>query len=455
MHRRILILSVVLALLAVALVLLLPRLREPPAPQLPSIDLSSFEAAVREQVAAAQAAARARPNEADAVGELGRILHAYGQHAAAAEAYARARALAPGAFPWKYLHGRVLATLGRNPEALRALRAATAQRPDYLPAWLAVAEILLATDRAQVAAGLYRKLLEHMPDSPVIRFGLGQALASSDPPAAIEHLERVLAGAESFGAAHYQLALLYRDRGERGKAERHMDLYRRYKGRQPAQADPLLRQVEALNRGSRQLATQAKRVLAMGDLDRAAALLERALTQDPAYAGAHAALVFVYWRLGDAAQAQAHYREAVELEPNTIEAYLNYGMLLGSQDRLAEAAAVFEQGLAVDPGNATGHTFLGYIRERQGQTQEAAALYQKALELDPSQPRANFLLGRRLLAAGQGEQAAFHFEAAVVDGGPGSLWFLRQIAAAYGEAGDPERARPYQAQADRMAAAAP
>jgi Tfp pilus assembly protein PilF len=318
-----------------------------------------------------------------------------------------------------------------------------------------VANILLVTDRPTVAADLYRNLLELKPDSPVIHFGLGRALkAAGKPRGAIEQFEKAVAAADNYGTAHYQLALLYRDRGEQNKADYHLDRYRRFKGQQPSHGDPLLHQVQSLNRGSRNLATRAKLALKGGKLDLASQLFEAALTQDPAFAAAHAALVFVYWQLGDAKKAEKHYLEAIRLEPQGVEAYLNYGMLVGSQDRLDEAAEVFTSALAADPASATAHTFLGYIRDRQGRRDDAIAGYRAALALEPNQPRANYLLGELLLADGDETKAAEHFELSVTGGGPGSLWFLEKIADAYREAGRPEAAKSFQERADRLASSA-
>src|SRR5688572_25509764 len=86
---------------------------QPPAPALPSIALDSYPAAARTAIARAYDAAQGAPSDADAVGRLGRVLHAWEQWEAARAAYARASALAPKAHEWRYLEGLVLQRLAR------------------------------------------------------------------------------------------------------------------------------------------------------------------------------------------------------------------------------------------------------------------------------------------------------------------------------------------------------
>src|SRR5438067_1217542 len=100
-------------------------------------------AAAREGIARAQREAAAHLTDAQAAGSLGRVLQAWEQWEAARQAYARAQALAPDAFEWRYLDAIVLQRLARPAEAAAELKAALARTPDYLPARLKLAEALL------------------------------------------------------------------------------------------------------------------------------------------------------------------------------------------------------------------------------------------------------------------------------------------------------------------------
>src|SRR6187200_926536 len=86
--------------------------REAP-PALPRLAPDTFPAASREALTRLYKEALARPDDAAAVGSLGRVLQAWEQWDAAHAAYARAQALAPRTFEWLYLDAVVLQRLVR------------------------------------------------------------------------------------------------------------------------------------------------------------------------------------------------------------------------------------------------------------------------------------------------------------------------------------------------------
>jgi hypothetical protein len=72
-------------------------------PSLPRLAFDSFPAPTRDVLARAYKDAAARPNDAETVGALARLLHAWEQWEAAHEVYFRAQVLAPRTFAWHYL----------------------------------------------------------------------------------------------------------------------------------------------------------------------------------------------------------------------------------------------------------------------------------------------------------------------------------------------------------------
>ena len=91
-------------------------------PALPQLALDTYPAAARDAISRAHRDATAQSTDADAVGALGRVLHAWEQWDGAHQAYARAQALAPRAFEWPYLDAIVLQRLARHAEAASRLR---------------------------------------------------------------------------------------------------------------------------------------------------------------------------------------------------------------------------------------------------------------------------------------------------------------------------------------------
>src|SRR5204863_423981 len=142
-------------------------------PPLPHLSLDAYPRVAREPIARAYREASARPTDPAAAGALGRVLHAWEQWDAAADAYARAEALAPGAFEWPYLHALVLQRLARPAEAAAELASAVRIRSDYLPARLRLAEARLDAGDLDESAGLFAKLTEPAGE-PAVQFGLGR-----------------------------------------------------------------------------------------------------------------------------------------------------------------------------------------------------------------------------------------------------------------------------------------
>lgn len=90
---------------------------------------------------------------------------------------------------------------------------------------------------------------------------------------------------------------------------------------------------------------------------------ERALALDPRYALAHVGLAHAsYWRYqvsradaapatGELAQAIAHAKRAVDLDPDLAEAHSALALFLSSTDRSAEAVAAGRLAIALEPAN--------------------------------------------------------------------------------------------------------
>ena len=110
------------------------------APTAPAPPVDLFPPAAREMIRRASRDAGARPSDAQAAGQLARVLHAWEQWDAAHDAYRRAQSLAPRAYEWHYLDGVVLQRLARHSEAAEQLQRAVALNPDFTPARVKLAD---------------------------------------------------------------------------------------------------------------------------------------------------------------------------------------------------------------------------------------------------------------------------------------------------------------------------
>ena len=94
------------------------------------------------------------------------------------------------------------------------------------------------------------------------------------------------------------------------------------------------------------------------DLDRAREIEASAVRKVPPKARAHNNVGVALAACGQIEEAIAHYRKALEIEPNFAEAHDNFGVLLGQHGRFDEATAHLQQALKIKPDYAEAHNNL-------------------------------------------------------------------------------------------------
>lgn len=396
-------------LLTLAAALCLGAVQGPPA--LPVLALDAYPSAARDMLARAHREAAAHPDEPEAVGALGRALHAWDQWESAHRAYARVRALAPRAFDWHYLDAFVLQRLVRHGEAAAALTQALEIDPGYLPARIKLAEALLESHDLDRSQPLFEALLKEPAAEPAARVGLGRIAAlQGRHEAAIGHLERAIALFPELGAAHYALARSYRAVGRTEEARRALEQHARFGPRWPGLEDPILAAVKDLRNDARATLSKGIATADAGDVAGAIAAHEAALARDPSLAQAHANLISLYGRAQDWAKAEAQYRAALDAGIRTADVHYDYGVVMGLQQKWAEAEAAYRRAVAANPLHPQARNNLGNVLERRRAFDEAAAEYRAAAEAQPSFRLGRFNYGRMLLALNRPAEAAAEFE---------------------------------------------
>ena len=394
---------VLLFISSIALSAAAPQAARPP---LPRLAFDSFPAPTREVLARAYKDAAARPNDAEAVGALARLLHAWEQWETAHEAYARAQMLAPRTFAWHYLDAIVLQRLARNTEAAGRLEQALTISPSDVPARVKLAEALLESTNLDRSQQTFESLRGVPASEPAAELGLGRiAAARGRHDEAVAHLERAVTLFPEWGAAYYALALSYRALGRRDDAQRALERQAQYGPRWPAIEDPVLATVTALRDDAQTNLQRGLKLADAGDLPGAIAAHEAALALDPSIAQAHANLIALYGRARDWQKGEAHYRTVVALGFNLADAHYDYGVLLGLQERWEPAADAYRKAIAVNPRHAGAHNNLGQILERQQQLEAAAAEYRQSVNAQPTFRLARFNLGRMLIALARPDEA--------------------------------------------------
>ena len=123
----------------------------------------------------------------------------------------------------------------------------------------------------------------------------------------------------------------------------------------------------------------------VGGLHNAMILLEQAVTRDPNFALAHAALADAYafdgqnWK-----KAEAVANEVLTLDPNIGEPHATIGFIRTFWDwKLSEAEPHFKRAIALSPNYATAHQWYAINLVARAQVGAAFGEMQRALDLEP------------------------------------------------------------------------
>jgi TolB-like protein/tetratricopeptide (TPR) repeat protein len=125
----------------------------------------------------------------------------------------------------------------------------------------------------------------------------------------------------------------------------------------------------------------------------ARAAIDRALELNPNSSDAYTARGFLEESLGNVAAAEASYQAALDLNPNNGWAHLLYGQLLSqSLSRPEEAVQHLERTVAIDPLWPLARSTLGLALGASGQTERAILLLRSSIETDPDFVESYYIL---------------------------------------------------------------
>jgi TolB-like protein/DNA-binding winged helix-turn-helix (wHTH) protein/Tfp pilus assembly protein PilF len=159
----------------------------------------------------------------------------------------------------------------------------------------------------------------------------------------------------------------------------------------------------------------------------------KALELDPSLAEAHVLLAGVYQERWEWSDAEAEYKQALELKPNDAVAHLGFANWLLCQGRTDEALAWSRRARELDPLGDTGIS-IGWILFQARRYDEAIRELRSVLAVHPDGASVHWFLGFALIGKGQPEEAIHELEktASIMHRSPGSLELL---ATAHAHAG--------------------
>jgi serine/threonine-protein kinase len=171
---------------------------------------------------------------------------------------------------------------------------------------------------------------------------------------------------------------------------------------------------------------------------RAKAAADRAIALDPDLSEAHCMVAYIKMAFEfDWTGAEAEFKRAVELNPNSADAIDLYGRLCGSLGRYDEAIALQKRAQELDPIVNKADVATAYLRAER--YEEATELAKRAVEVDPIDPRSHFTLGWAHFGLGKRDEALAEMERAVELAPGNNLWYS-QLGQAYGLLGMREKA---------------
>ncbi len=312
-------------------------------------------------------AAELLPEDAEAQGNLGSVLHDRGLWSEALASLTRVLKLQPNDAEALVAAADALQKLGRAGEAIPQYRRALRVDPKHQRARNNLGNAFLALGQYADAAGYYRLALESNPRDPIILCNLARAQSR------LKFTEEALAAVRAalildpgLVAAHNTLGMILNSLGDREGA---IASYR-----QALILDSS--DVDALN-------NLANILREIGYRRDAVALFARAVKCDPTRADCHSNLGMTLFELRRIDDALSAFRQALTLDPAYAPAHLNLALALRQQRRPAEAEASCQAALAADPGYVDALAFLGELKADRGRFDEARQLFEQAIALDP------------------------------------------------------------------------
>jgi len=159
------------------------------------------------------------------------------------------------------------------------------------------------------------------------------------------------------------------------------------------------------------LLEQARLAREAGRLEEAEQACRQAVELDPDNVEARWKLGTLQRERGDAPAAEATLRAALAIAPDNLEALLTLAAVMCSLRRPEDAVAPVVHAAEVAPGAAIVHANLGLVLAQCGRDEEAAAAYARALELKPAYAEARWNMAQVLLGLGRYAEGWQMFEA--------------------------------------------
>lgn len=286
------------------------------------------------------------------------------------------------------------------------------QSPDYLPAWLSLANLAAMQTNYDQALTLVGNVLSRDPQNlEGLLFKARMEVEQGKTDQAIRGLEQTAKLFPKIPSVYYQLALAHVAARQPSQAinnlNRALNLNPQYakaslllaelqiRGGNSADAIPTLRQL--VNREPQLL--QARLLLAdayrtQGSADNAVRIYEQLAKSYPKNPQIPLLLGSTYYQQKRNADARAEFEKALKLAPDYLPALRQLVNLDLAEKRYTPVRELLQQSVAKHPDEAALRLLMGQVMIAQGDTNGAIAVLRKAIELQPDSQSGYLMLAQ-------------------------------------------------------------
>ena len=275
------------------------------------------------------------------------------------------------------LHNMLGLLLGRkgadSNQVLAEFRQALRLRPEYAEAHNNMGLVLAQNGDDEKATAEFREATRTRPDYSDAHANLGAVLLLSDVDEAIAELEKSVSLDPTLISAQFNLAEAYGNSPSHGPAK---------------QIEQLRKIISIAPDFARAHMALGKALLHDGKVNDAVTELQESTRLDPGSGEAHYQLGLALARSGQPQDGATEVKKGRELSSadernQNAELDISEGQAALQKGELQEAEAKFRHAIRLQPNSPVAQHLLGITLEKEGNPQDAVAAYLKALELNP------------------------------------------------------------------------
>ncbi|XP_062446399.1 protein O-mannosyl-transferase TMTC1 [Rhea pennata] len=342
------------------------------------------------------------PRHASALNNLGTLTKDVVE---AKDYYRRALRLNPQHNRALFNLGNLLKSQGKKEEAIILLRDSIKYGPEFADAYSSLASLLAEQERLKEAEEVYRAGIENCPESSDLHNNYGVFLVDTGAPErAVSHYRQAIHLSPNHHVAMVNLGRLYRSLGQNKEAEvwykRALKVSRKaeilsplgalyYNTGRYEEALQVYREAVALQPSNKEIRLALAQVLAMmGRTKEAEKMTNHILYEDVECLECYRLLSAIYSKQEHYAKALEVIDKALQLKPKDpkvlSELFFTKGNQLREQNLLDKAFESYKQAVELNPDQAQAWMNMGGIEHIKGNYVTARSYYKKALQLVPN-----------------------------------------------------------------------